>query len=161
MVPTSQNDGPSAGRAPLESPPQRLARLHQLYDESEINAIKSPLVQPFNNGMEPTAPFEWTVAHEAEGWQWLRADHGIVTVGGQQFEYAYTPLALREDAILTGSGSERGASTRLRSAPLCSSGTRSTRRAARKTTSKPSTAAATRRSTCSSAPGAQRKRELA
>ena len=80
MVPTSRNDGPSAGRAPPESPPQRLARLHQLYDESEINPIKNPLVQPFNNGMEPTAPFEWTVAHEAEGCQWLRTDHGIVTV---------------------------------------------------------------------------------
>ena len=67
MVPTCGEDGPSAGRAPLESPPQRLARVHQLYDMCEINAIKSSLVQQFNNGMETTAPFEQSVAHEAEG----------------------------------------------------------------------------------------------
>jgi hypothetical protein len=88
--------------SPKLQAPQCLACLHQLYDKSESNTFKNPLVQPFDNGMElPTPPFEWTVAHEAEDWQWLLADHGVVTVGGQQFEYAYTSLALQEDTILT------------------------------------------------------------
>ena len=90
--------------APELQAPQRQAQAltrYQLYDESLSNSIKNPLVQPFDNGMQRTPPFKWTVAHEAEGWQWLRDDHGVVVVGGQQFEYAYTLLALREDAILT------------------------------------------------------------
>ena len=86
----------------------KLVHHYRRFDDSRDNPQPSPLGRRIDSGGDVLLSSEcfWPEAHEAERWQWLSDLAGVVSLqlpegGCIRFEYAYTPLVLVEDRVLT------------------------------------------------------------
>ena len=99
---------PCLSKAAQRALTRKLLQHYLRFDESRANPQPSPLGQPFDSGFDVLLAHEcfWPEAHEAERWQWLSEDAGVVSLqlpegGSIRFEYAYTALVQVEDRVLT------------------------------------------------------------